>query len=96
MLDYFAMAYKDWLYHRDCWRVLTQIYILVLTLTLVQELWVLLPCRRPPLLKHTLQLLLAVQLSGKPHEDSDYTAVNAVAHWRLGAKLTLVVNLWVL
>jgi len=41
MFDYFAMAYKDWLYHHDRWSVLTQIYILVLTLTLVQELWAL-------------------------------------------------------
>ena len=39
-----------------------------------------------PLLKHLLQLSLAVQLLGKTHKDSDYTAMVAVVHWCLGAE----------
>jgi len=33
-----------------------------------------------------LQCLLAVQLSGKAHKDSDYTAMSAIVYWRLHAK----------
>ena len=60
--------------------------ILVLKLTLVLELWVLFSSHRLPLLDQSLQLLLALKLSGNAHEGSDYTAMNAVMHWCLGAK----------
>ena len=46
----------------------------------------LLLCRRPPLLEHSLQLSLPVQLLWKVHKDSDNTAMIAVVHWRLHAK----------
>ena len=39
-----------------------------------------------PSLQRSLQLSLAVQLSGKAHEDSDYATMNAVVHWSLGAE----------
>ena len=44
-------------------------------LTLVLELWALLSSRQPPLLEHCLPLSLAVQLSGKAHEDSNSPTV---------------------
>ena len=55
-------------------------WILVLKLTLVLKLGVLLSSHRSPLLERMLWLPLAIQLSGKNHEDSDYTAMNAVMH----------------
>ena len=56
---------------------------LVLKLTLVLELWVLLSYGWSPLLKRLIRFSLAVQLSGKAHDNSDYTAMNAVVHWHL-------------
>ena len=75
MFDYLAMSYKD-----------SDYTILVLKLTLMVELRVLcLPvnrhCSSAP-----LQQSLAVQLSGKAHEYSNYTAMIAIMHWHLRAK----------
>ena len=42
------------------------------------------------------RLPVAVPFLGKAHEDSDHTAVIAVVHWRLHAKLTVLAKLWVL
>ena len=50
------------------------------------ELWALLSPRCPPLLKCTIQLTSAVQLSGKAHEDSVQVVVIAVLHWCLCAE----------
>lgn len=36
-----------------------------------------------PLLKHSIQLSPAAELSGKDHEDSSHTVVIAVVHWYL-------------
>ena len=81
MFEYLAMAYKDSDYTITIagrhWHKCT---FLVLTLSLVLELRALLSSSRPPLLKHTIWLLLEVQLSWKTHKDSDYTAMNAIVH----------------
>ena len=82
-----AMAYKDSDYTIViaviCW---PKCVFSVLNLTLVLELQVYLSSHRPPLLKRSLPLSLAVQLSGKAHEDSDYTALNAFVDWCLHAE----------
>jgi len=69
MFDYLAMAYRDSDYTIVIAVMrLPKLIILVLKLTLVLELGVLLSSCRLPLLEHSLQLSLAVQLSGKAHK----------------------------
>ena len=81
MFDYLQMACMDSDYivviivpH------LPKFIILALKLTLVLELRVLSISHRLPLLKHLPRLLLAIQLSGKAYENSDYNAIIAVMH----------------
>ena len=74
ILDYLGMAYKD----SDYTIVITimQCTILLLKLTLVVEIQALLSCCRPPLLEHSLQHLLPVQLLQRAHKDSDHTTIH--------------------
>ena len=57
--------------------------ILVLKLPLVLELWVLLSSHRLPFFKHSLPTFVGSTALRKAHEDSEYTAKNAVMHWHL-------------
>ena len=87
MFDYLWMACKG----SDYTVVIAVLHwpkciILVLKLTLVLELWVLFSSHQLPLLKQSLRLSLALKLSGNAHEGSDYTAMNAVMHWCMGAE----------
>ena len=75
-----------WLHCHDHCPALTQTYYFNAETSLMVELWVLLSFRWPPSLKHSLRLSFAAQFSGKVHEDSDYTAVNAVVYWHLDAE----------
>ena len=97
MFDYLAMSYKvsdyTFMITLMCW---PKPIILVLKLTLLLELWVLLSSHWLALFKHSLWVSLAIQLSREAHEDSDYTTINAIVYWRLGAELTPVAKLWVL
>lgn len=56
---------------------------------LVLEIWVLLSSCRATLFECLLPLSLSVQLSGKAHEHSDYTTMNTVVQWCLGAETHL-------
>ena len=60
--------------------VLKQAYTFGAETHLLLELQVFLSSSWPPLLEHLLQRLLAVQLSGEAHDDSVYTAMNAMVH----------------
>ena len=87
MFEYLGLAYRD----SDDTAVIAIMYWperkkLVLKLTLVVEIWPLLSRHRPPLLKRSLRLPVAVPFIGKAHEDSNHTAVIAVVHWRLHAE----------
>ena len=57
---------------------LPKFIILVLKLTLLLEVRVLSISHHLPLLEHLPRLLLAIQLSGKAHGNSDYIAMIAV------------------
>ena len=75
-----------WLHCHDHCPALTQTYYFNAETSLMVELWVLLSFRWPPSPKRSLRLSFAAQFSGKVHEDSDYTAVNAVVYWHLDAE----------
>ena len=79
---------RFWLYHHDRCHVLIQTCIFGAETQThhgagVRSTFVF--CRQP-LLEHPTSTSLSVQLSGKAHEDSDYTAMNSIVYWRLSAK----------
>ena len=72
MFNYLQMACKD-----------SNYAVVVQKIAVMVKLWAHLSSLRLPLFKCLLWLSLAVQLSRKSHEDSDYTAMITVMQWRL-------------
>ena len=99
MFDYQWMGCIDnrfWLHSRDHSRALTQMYNFGAETPLSAGVMSAFVFSMAAIVQALASTFVGSTALRKAHEDSEYTAMNAVMHWHLGAKITLVAKLWVL